>query len=267
MGMQVDDEVYEEFASEARERLGTIESTLVDMETSTNQGEDIKSIFRDIHTIKGNSQFIGIQNIKELSHAFEDMFGTLRNGTIQLSRGLIDVSLEAVDLLGRMLDDKTATLVCPPEVVQEMKDIEAGKIVVDDQPAPVEAPIAAVVEGAPEGDMPGAVQIFQINPFNVIYLKLHKSLDHAAGEALSSFVFDHCNEEKTFIFDASYIVSVDEETDTILGRMTQEIDIFNSHVVFINATHSFIESVCDGNENMSANTVGEAITKLCRMAA
>ena len=60
------------FFDEARERLLSISHRLVLLETGELDAEGLKLMRRDAHTIKGSAQMLGVQDISELGHLFED---------------------------------------------------------------------------------------------------------------------------------------------------------------------------------------------------
>ena len=127
MAQEIDRESFEEFATEGKERIKTMESALLNIETSSHQAEDITFIFRDIHTIKGNSNFIGINNIKVLSNVYEDICGYIRREKIELTKELIDISLEAVDYLTQMMNDSSCSIEAPETIIEKIQRIEKGE--------------------------------------------------------------------------------------------------------------------------------------------
>ncbi|MBF0273761.1 MAG: Hpt domain-containing protein [Nitrospinae bacterium] len=265
MAQEIDQESFDEFASEGKERIATMESALLNMENSSNQAEDIKSIFRDIHTIKGNSHFLGVDNIKSLSHVFEDMFGALRSGKIELTRELIDVSLEAVDFLTQMMNDKSCSIEAPETLIEKIQRIENGEAIDDiltKESTPPPEP-----EPEPEPIERGALRVFSIHPFNIIYIKLYEGITEDMGEKLSGIVFDYAQDEKTFILDASGIEGFSDTTVSIIERAFQEIDIFSSHVSIINVSMGFKEKVGNYDDSVICRSIGEAVVQLCKKAA
>lgn len=60
------------FFDEASQRLQSINQKLVLLESEKIDEEDVIQLRRDLHTIKGSAQMLGIQDISELAHLFED---------------------------------------------------------------------------------------------------------------------------------------------------------------------------------------------------
>ena len=65
----------------------------------------LHSIFRPFHTIKGVSGFMNLNGINRLSHSAENLLVKARDGEIKIDAQIIDIILETVDMLKRMIDE------------------------------------------------------------------------------------------------------------------------------------------------------------------
>ena len=99
-----DPEILGEFLAEARENLDSIEVEILALEEDPSNTEVIHRIFRPFHTIKGVSGFLNLQQIHTLSHRVEDVLDRARNNTLAMTQEVIDMVLEAVDLLKALLN-------------------------------------------------------------------------------------------------------------------------------------------------------------------
>ncbi|HEX4461284.1 MAG TPA: response regulator [Polyangia bacterium] len=100
---QVDADMVEPFLEEAAERIEALAQKLLRLETAPNDVELVREIFRDLHTIKGSSAFVGLQRMNRLAHAAEDLVGQLRDGARMADRPLVDALLGALDGLRAIL--------------------------------------------------------------------------------------------------------------------------------------------------------------------
>lgn len=92
-----------DFLNESEEHLSGIEERILKLEASKDI-ELVNSIFRPIHTIKGTSSFFGLQDVTAFSHEVETLLDDIRKGRIpDISGSIIDVLLESVDVISRML--------------------------------------------------------------------------------------------------------------------------------------------------------------------
>ena len=99
---QVPAEILEFFVAEAEEHLQVVTQCLLRLETSPSQ-EQINRLSRAIHTVKGSAAQVGLHRIAHVAHRVEDLIGRLRDGELQPSAEIIDICLDAVDVLKRFL--------------------------------------------------------------------------------------------------------------------------------------------------------------------
>src|SRR6056297_2813361 len=99
-----DAEILSSFLVEAHDHLDDIEERILDLEKNYDE-QTVNDIFRSMHTIKGVASFIGLDQIKVLSHKLETILNSLRSSEIEMEDGLIDVLLSGADTLQRMTND------------------------------------------------------------------------------------------------------------------------------------------------------------------
>jgi two-component system chemotaxis sensor kinase CheA len=87
------------FLEEAEEQLLKLDDGFLQLEKDPGNLEVLKEIFRAAHTLKGSSATMGLTQIALLTHAMENLLDPLRNGTLAVNQGIIDVLLEGTDVL------------------------------------------------------------------------------------------------------------------------------------------------------------------------
>ncbi|MBC8247107.1 MAG: chemotaxis protein CheA [Deltaproteobacteria bacterium] len=105
-----DREIMGDFVLESLDNLSTIEISLIDLEQDPGDVETINAIFRPFHTIKGVSSFLNLEKINKLAHSAENLLDHARNGAIQIDAGIIDIVLESVDMLKKMIQNVQGAL-------------------------------------------------------------------------------------------------------------------------------------------------------------
>jgi len=100
-------ELLEEFISESKEHLSTIEEDFLELEQQKDNPDSklVNKIFRAIHTIKGTSGFFGLETITSLSHTMENILSLVRNGEMVPDGNIIDTLLTGADIINSMIDD------------------------------------------------------------------------------------------------------------------------------------------------------------------
>lgn len=97
-----------EFIAEAQEIIETFSRTLLELEAQSRSGNGpepdlINAAFRAIHSLKGLAGLFGATAIGGLSHSLENTLDLLRLGKLELSRAVLDVLFEAIEVFGRLL--------------------------------------------------------------------------------------------------------------------------------------------------------------------
>jgi len=106
-GFELDEmkEIIDDFLIEADELIASLDNNFVTLESSPDDLDLLNEIFRAVHTIKGTSSFLGFEQVTTLSHRMEDILNKLRKAEIKMSPEIMDVLLEALDLLKLLLDN------------------------------------------------------------------------------------------------------------------------------------------------------------------
>ncbi|MCK5236140.1 MAG: Hpt domain-containing protein, partial [Deltaproteobacteria bacterium] len=103
-------ELYGEFIEESLELTENVSKDLVSLEKAPNDEELISRIFRSMHTLKGNSGFIGLTDLSTLAHRMESILGKLRDKDFPYFPLINDVLFKGLDIvrgvLGDFADDK-----------------------------------------------------------------------------------------------------------------------------------------------------------------
>ena len=128
--------------------LEQLDQILMKTENESSFGEEeINEIFRTMHTIKGSSAMMGLDNMSKLAHAIEDMFYVIRedNPVITSMETLYDIVFNASDLMKAEIellqdDEYTAT-----DFSEQIARIKAYAAVLKGEAAPATqaAPAAA----------------------------------------------------------------------------------------------------------------------------
>jgi len=97
--------LLEQFLSEARDFLQGIGEKLMQLEDAPDDAELMTSLFRLVHTLKGNSGLFEFPEMTRVLHAGEDLMDGVRHGRIKYSKELADRLLDAMDFVGMLCDE------------------------------------------------------------------------------------------------------------------------------------------------------------------
>ncbi|MGY0635413.1 MAG: chemotaxis protein CheA [Paraglaciecola chathamensis] len=93
------------FFDESQEHLADMEQQLMELDLSEPDPEQLNSIFRAAHSIKGGSGIFGFDALTGLTHIMENLLDRARNNTIEMTTPIVDLLLETTDLLKVTLDN------------------------------------------------------------------------------------------------------------------------------------------------------------------
>ena len=112
------DQHKETYKEEARELLSELEVSLLELEENPEDKELVGRIFRAMHTIKGSGAMFGFDDIAAFTHEIETVFDRVRDGKIDVTKKLIDLTLDAKDYIRKMVDE-------------EEKDKDTGDLIIE----------------------------------------------------------------------------------------------------------------------------------------
>ncbi|GAA6185656.1 chemotaxis protein CheA [Aliiglaciecola sp. NS0011-25] len=105
MSFEVDEDILQDFLVEAGELLEQLQEQLVDLENNPEDSDLLNAIFRGYHTVKGGAGFLSLTELVDICHGAENVFDTMRNGQRTLTPELMDVILQATDVVVQMFED------------------------------------------------------------------------------------------------------------------------------------------------------------------
>ena len=159
--------MLEIFIHETEEMLEELDNILLESERAKSiTEENINTIFRITHTIKGSAAMMNFNNISSLAHSVEDVFYILREDPSKLSLvfdSIFDLVFQASDFFKKELEGIQGGNYQegnPSDIITHLE--EQAAIIKGDQPAkPVSAPPAP--KAAASGDVPSGVGTLRIH--------------------------------------------------------------------------------------------------------
>ena len=96
-----------------------MESGLLNLDLGSVDDEEINTIFRAAHSIKGGSGTFGFMEVSDFTHVMETLLDEMRAGQREVSQKGLDVLLAAVDCLREMLS-----------AIQNQQEIDQDQVLV-----------------------------------------------------------------------------------------------------------------------------------------
>jgi two-component system chemotaxis sensor kinase CheA len=96
------DMILKSFTVETGEGLAQMEETILELEARPEDGELIQTIFRVVHTIKGNASILELPKLQAFAHAFENLLDEIRSRNLSVTPEIINLMLASLDILREM---------------------------------------------------------------------------------------------------------------------------------------------------------------------
>ena len=160
-----DPELVNDFVTESREHLESIESQVLTLERDPSNTEALHSVFRSFHTIKGLAGFLGFEIVQQFTHEVETVLDLARNGNLAVTEEVIDVILESKDYVSawlRSLDLSAGDARPAPPAEDRALLARIQRLIDGDQaisaptPSPVAIPEATTASAAPSANSSNA---------------------------------------------------------------------------------------------------------------
>jgi chemotaxis protein histidine kinase CheA len=98
--MAIDKDKYiKKYIEEGLENLSLVETLIFDIKDGVSVEDDLATLLRSLHTLKGSSRMLEFKRIEELTHCLESVFVALREQRIGFSENAVKLILSSLDLL------------------------------------------------------------------------------------------------------------------------------------------------------------------------
>lgn len=98
------EKLKEIFKNEVDELVEDAEEVLISLEKDVHNQELINEIFRIFHSIKGSAGVVGFNDMAHFAHGVENILDRVRQGELRISKNLISLILESIDILKGYID-------------------------------------------------------------------------------------------------------------------------------------------------------------------
>lgn len=107
--MAEDTSLRSQFFQDSLDILSQAEDIVLQLEQQGSDKEQVHSLFRLFHTLKGNSNMVGELEISSLTHALESEYDQVRNGKRELDPTLLQTTFEVIDLLNAVCQEEDSS--------------------------------------------------------------------------------------------------------------------------------------------------------------
>jgi len=234
-------ELIKEFIAETEEILEGLDQCFIKLEAAPGDLVLINEIFRAVHSIKGSAGFLGFNRLVEVAHQAENILNKLRQKEMQATPEAIDIILESVDVLKRLIKEVK-------EGSRELIDI-----------APIKRKLSLLLEYAGSLEEISSDKPPALIPASETKETLSREAEKVEDGASKSEYDNEKDNEQGTMTDRPVTGTVDQEKDQTLridtNRLDQVMDLVGELVLSRNRLIkilSEVEELYDGDEKIKS---------------
>ncbi len=150
-----DSELLDIFLEEGFDIIESSGAALVRWQAEPSNRQEVETLLRDLHTLKGGARMVEIAPIGDLAHELEFLYEDLSTGVLKPTSALFELLQRSHDRLAQMLDATRAGEPLPPadRLIDAIKNFSHPTL--PEAPAPISLPVTAKNE-APQPPDAGA---------------------------------------------------------------------------------------------------------------
>src|SRR5687768_12073072 len=136
---------YQVFFEAAGENLDRMEQQLLEVNIEAADDEELNSIFRCAHSVKGGAATFGFSDVAELTHQMETLLDKLRRHELTPTAAMVDVLLASGDALKAQLARHQGNGAAPldtSDLLVSIRAMSSGEVVAQAAPKAVATPAA-----------------------------------------------------------------------------------------------------------------------------
>ncbi|AGH94531.1 chemotaxis protein CheW [Pseudobdellovibrio exovorus] len=119
---QIPKEAIDEFMAEGEEILERISKVLSKIESGDFAKDNLDSLYRDVHSLKGTAYLFSFTSLGDLSHAMESSLEKVRSGTHLPSKPLLNGLFQCLNVADKLFK-KTKSGISDSELVSEIPQV------------------------------------------------------------------------------------------------------------------------------------------------
>jgi chemosensory pili system protein ChpA (sensor histidine kinase/response regulator) len=141
-----DSELLDIFLEEGFDIIESSGAALVRWQAEPSNRQEVETLLRDLHTLKGGARMVEITPIGDLAHELEFLYEGLSAGVLKPTAALFELLQRSHDRLAQMLDATRAGEPLPPadRLIDAIKNFSHPAL--PETPAPIALPAAAKAE-------------------------------------------------------------------------------------------------------------------------
>ncbi|HAC65244.1 MAG TPA: hybrid sensor histidine kinase/response regulator [Cyanothece sp. UBA12306] len=256
-----DDELREIYDISSKEHLKALEVGLLELEKKPDNQSLIDQLFRDAHSLKGDSRITGVEGVEMISHRMEEILGNVKKEKISLTSSICDRLYQMVDAMEKLVHEAVTdepSGVDYQKIVHQLADITPNADAV-----PSQTPITPVEEVENESNFSLTSPMIEDEELREIYQisseehleKLKTGCQQLDQDSPSENLLEELILEAQSLEIDSRMVGR-EDLETLLGKLAEILQQVQTNKISWNE----VSDRCQQGLNGIIHLVKEAIT-------
>lgn len=149
-----DIELREIFKTSSEERFQVLDEGLLHLEKHPEDLETITVLMREAHSLKGDSNMLGVEDLGKVAHQIEHIFGAIKRGERRLTPTLFDRLGRAMAAMRQMAQEAVTGEPAQVKVFYVLADLMAAEMAEEEAPAAqVSATAASTATATAQADV------------------------------------------------------------------------------------------------------------------
>lgn len=134
-----DIELREIFKTSSEERFQVLDEGLLHLEKHPEDLETITALMREAHSLKGDGNMLGVDDLGKVAHQVEHIFGAIKRGERKLTPTLFDRLGRAMEAMRQMAQEAVTGEPAQVKVFYVLADLMAAEMAEEEAPIPQES--------------------------------------------------------------------------------------------------------------------------------
>jgi len=165
------------FFEESSEGLEIMETGLLNLDVGTADSEEINTIFRAAHSIKGGSATFGLSAVASFTPHMETLLDELRDGRRDVNQEVVDLLLQSVDCLRELLEAAQNNDEFDAQRIQQTED-EMQRMLDGEASTPSASAVAVPSPAATAAGATASGWRIKFKPHHNLYIDGHRPATH-----------------------------------------------------------------------------------------
>ncbi len=248
------------FRQEADERLQLLADQLANWTTISTDPEQIESLFREVHSLKGAARAVGLRDTEQLCHHWESLLAEARKTPALLTENSIELCRQTLQLVQSLSRSQEVPLQQRLQMQADLEAAAAGRQwqLATPTPTPVMATLSNAAETPPQVPVAAEPARVRVNNQNLTTLLLLSE----SVQQLRQETAEHHRQLKQLVLDTEVLCKLQHQTSVhespLLAMIEQQASSQKEALIkmlqYLEASGSGLDQLLNSSHRLQRNS-------------